>query len=216
MKILFWLLLLANLSFFAYTQLDRVNQGESARLAQQIQPDKLRVLSPQQVAALGPTKMAALNDVCLEWGPFADADKPRALSALEPLDLNRLLTQKRVDTVTNFWVYLPPFPSRAAADKRAGELRALGVDDLYVMDSGPQRLAISLGLFHTEDAAKARLAAVEAKGVTSAKVGPRAQSAQETSIVIRDPPANAVARVHELASDFPGAEVKTGSCDRAA
>ena len=67
------LLLLANLTFFAYTRLDSARDGEAARLAEQVQPDKIKLLTPQQVAALGPAKVAALADVCLEWGPLPKA-----------------------------------------------------------------------------------------------------------------------------------------------
>ena len=72
-----------------------------------MQPDKIRLLSPQQVAALGPTKVATLADVCVEWGPLADGDKARALATLEPLDLGRLISQKKVEVVTNYWVFIP-------------------------------------------------------------------------------------------------------------
>ena len=43
-----------------------------------MQPDKIKLLTAQQVAALGPDKAAALADVCVEWGPFGDADRARA------------------------------------------------------------------------------------------------------------------------------------------
>jgi hypothetical protein len=52
-------------------------------------------------------------------GPFGDADRTRALADVDSLALGRLLTQRRIDTATGYWVYLAPFASRAAADKRA-------------------------------------------------------------------------------------------------
>ena len=87
MRTLVLLLVLANLSFFGYTRLDTAREGEAGHLAAQVQPDKIKLLTPQQVAALGPSKVAALNDVCVEWGPFSDADRTRALSDIEPLAL---------------------------------------------------------------------------------------------------------------------------------
>src|SRR2546428_12034864 len=107
MRTIFILLLLANISLFAYTQLDRAGSGESARLAQQVQPNKIRLLTPQQVAALGPAKVAAPADGCLEWGPLNDADRAHALTELEPSCLGRVPTQKTVENSTAFWVYLP-------------------------------------------------------------------------------------------------------------
>ena len=97
MRIVVLLLLIANLTFFAYTRLDNASRGESARLKQQIQPDKIKLLTPPQVAALGPAKMAALADVCIEWGPFSEAERAKAMADLESLQLGRLLSQRRVD-----------------------------------------------------------------------------------------------------------------------
>jgi len=54
MRTLVFLLLLANLTLFAYTRLDSAGGGEGVRLTQQVQPDKIKLLTPQEVAALGP------------------------------------------------------------------------------------------------------------------------------------------------------------------
>ena len=135
-------LLLANLTFFAYTRLDASSEGEAVRLVEQVQPEKIKLLTPQQVAALGPAKVAALADVCLEFGPLTESDRTRALADLDSLALGKLLTQKRVETTTSFWVYLPPATSRAEADRRLAELRARGLDDVAVIDASPQRNAI--------------------------------------------------------------------------
>jgi hypothetical protein len=70
MRIVVLLLIVANLALFAYTKLDSVAGGEGWR-SEQVDPDKIKILTPQQVAALGPAKIAALADVCAEWGPFA-------------------------------------------------------------------------------------------------------------------------------------------------
>jgi hypothetical protein len=91
------LLVLANLTLLIYTLFDSASRGESARLKQQIQPDKIKLLTPPQVAALGPAKVAALADVCIEWGPFSDVERGKAMTDLEPLQLGRLLSQRRVD-----------------------------------------------------------------------------------------------------------------------
>jgi hypothetical protein len=208
-------LLLANLTFFAYTRLDVAPEGEAVRIAEQVQPDKIKLLTPQQVAALGPGKVAALADVCLEWGPLSDADRARALADLEPLALGRLLSQRRVETAMAFWVYLPPSANRALADRRAAELRARGVGDVAIVDGGPQRYAISLGAFRTEEAAQDRLKDLVARGVANAKAEPRQQVIAQTMLVIRDPQASVVARLRELVLAYPGSEARVGSCDKA-
>jgi cell division septation protein DedD len=208
------LLLLANLTFFGYTRLDATTDGEASRLQQQVQPEKIKLLTPQQVAVLGPTKVAALADVCLEWGPLSDSDRARALAELEPLALGKLLTQRRSETTTAFWVYLPAAPNRAEADRRVGEVRSRGISDAAVVDVGGQRYAVSLGAFRTEDAARARLDDVTAKGVANARAGPRQQVVGQTVLVIRDPQAPVVARIRELVAGYPGSDTKVGGCDR--
>ena len=193
MRTIVLFLLLANLTFFAYTRLDESSDGEAVRLVEQVQPEKIKLLTPQQVAALGPAKVAALADVCLEWGPLSDADRTRALADLDPLALGKLLTQRRTETTTSFWVYLPA----------------------ALVDGGTQRNAISLGLFQTEDAANARLAEALKLGVTNAKIGPRQQVIASTVLVIRDPQAQVVAKLRDLMSTYPGTEAKVGNCDKA-
>ena len=109
---------------------------------------------------------------------------------------------------------MPPAANRAAADKRAEEVKAQGVKDAFVVDNGPQRLAIALGAFRSEDAAQARLAALVKLGVKNAKVGERVQAVQQTALVVRDPPAPAVVRLKELQAEFPGSDVKIGTCEK--
>lgn len=214
MRTLVVLLLLANLALGGYIYLDSLSSGEGVRLSQQVQPDKISLLSPQQVAALGPAKVSALADVCVEWGPLSDGEKARALAQLEPLELARLISQKKIEVITNYWVFIPPAANKPSADKRLDELRGQNIRDVALVDSGPQRLAISLGAYRTEQGAQARLTALQTMGVKSAKVGSRAQSLMETTLVVRDPPAPAVARMRELSSGFVESEIRIGTCDK--
>jgi hypothetical protein len=208
------LLLLANLTLLGYTLLDRRTTGEGVRLTQQVRPDKIKLLTPREVAQLGPAKVAALPDVCVEWGPLSEADRVRALADLEPLALGRLLTQRKVDSSTAYWVYVPPLANKAAAETRAAVLRAAGVKDLFVVDNGRDRFAISLGNFRTEEAANAYLAELAAKNVTTARVGARQQAVVSTMLVIRDPREQVMARLREIAPNYPGTEAKLGSCEK--
>ena len=214
MRAILLLLLLANLTLFGYTRLDSAGSGESARFAQQVQPDRIRLLTSQQVATLGPAKVAALADVCLEWGPFNDGERTRALAELQPAGLGRLLTQKRVENASAYWVFVPRLANKAAADKRAAELSAAGIKDLFVFDNGPQRLAISLGVFRTEDAASAYVAELGKRGIADARAGPRQQVVVQTLLIVRDPDAAVVARVRALQPGFPGTEITTGACEK--
>ena len=215
MRTVLVLLLLANLTLFAYTRLDGGSSGEAVRLAEQVQPDKIKLLTPQEVAALGPAKVAALADVCLEWGPFSDGERTRAVGDLEPLAIGKLMTQRRVDTQGTWSATLSPFANRLAADRRANELRQQNVRDVSVVDIAGGRFAVAIGVFRTEEQARAQAAELARLGAVSAVASQRPQTVAQTLIVVRDPPANAVARMRELQASYPGAELKVGSCDRA-
>lgn len=208
------LLLLANLGLFAYSQYAQMNQGEPARIANQLQPEKIKLLAPSQVANLGPAKAAQLNNVCLEWGAFTDAERIAAIAALEPLQLGKQMSQRRAETTSSFWVFVPPLSSKQAADKKVGELKAMGLTDYYILNDGPQKNAISLGIFKSEEAAIRYHEAIKTRGVISARVGPRAQPVAQTVLVIRDPQPAQAETLQQLKNDFAGSEVKIGSCDR--
>ena len=212
MRIVVLLLLLANLSLFAYTRLEGVAGGEGARLKEQVNPDKIKLLTPQQVATLGPAKIAALADVCVEWGPFSDAERVRALAELEPLQLGRLLSQRRVDLDSAYWVNVGPFPNKGAAEKRVGELRGQGVTDMSAVDTGKGQYVVSLGVFRTEQAAVARAEALAQKGVRTARVEPRQQTFVQTMLVVRDPQQPVVARLKDLQTLYAGSDIRIGAC----
>jgi hypothetical protein len=212
MRTIVLLLLLANLTLFAYTKLDSVGAGEAVRLKEQVRPDKITILTPQQVAALGPSKVASLADVCMEWGPFNDPERARAVADLDSLQLGRLLTTRRVDVDGAWWVDLAPFASRAAADRRAAELKAQSVTDVSVIDTGRGAFAISLGVFRTEQAARARADALAAQGVRNARAEPRGQPVPQTMLVVRDPQQSLVARLKDLQGQYAGSDVKVGPC----
>lgn len=216
MRTLVIFLLLANLALAGYLALDSASGGEGVRLKEQVQPDKIKLLSPQEVAALGPAKAAALANVCLEWGPFGENDRARALADIDSLGVGRLLSQRRVENQTAYWVFLPPLATKAAADKRALELKAAGQKDVVVIDGGPQRFAISLGAFRSEAAANAQLVELAKQGIAGAKAGPRQQVVLQSVVVIRDPQQGVIAKLRDLAPAYPGADTKIGDCEKPA
>ena len=214
MRIVIILLLLANVTLYLYTRLD-TGGGEAVLLQDQVQPDKIKLLTPQQVAALGPAKVAALNDVCVEWGPFSDVDRTRALSDIEPLALGRLVSQKKVDVDNGYWVNMGPFATRAAAENRVAELRRQGLKDLSIADATKSQFAISFGNFPSEAAAVAYTEELARIGINLAKVERRNQPVSQTVVVVRDPQQAVMARLRELALRYPGSDLRTAACERA-
>jgi len=156
--------------------------------------------------------MATLADVCVEWGPFVEADRRRAEAELEPLQLGRLVSQRQIAADTAWWVNTGAVASRGAAERRAAELRSQAIDDLSVVDFGRGQFTISLGLFRTEAAAAARAEALVARGVQGTRVEPRQTGMALSMLVVRDPPQPAVVRLKELQAQYPGSDLRVGAC----
>jgi hypothetical protein len=78
-------------------------------------------------------------------------------------------------------------------------------DYFVVQEEGRQRWSLSLGVFRTEDAAKARLDALRAKGVKSAALGKRETQVPKVWFQMRNVEAALHARLQEIARDFEGA-----------
>jgi len=212
MRIVVVLLLIANMTLLGYTVLDSGGSGEGMRVQQQMEPEKIKLLTPQEVAALGPAKVAALADVCVEFGPLSDAERAKVIGDLEPMGLGRLLTQRRVELENGYSVSISPFPNRNSADNRAGELRRQGMKDLTVIDAGKGQFAVSFGAFRTEQAAQTQADELTRQGIKLVRVQARQQTLAQTLLVVRDPQQPAVARLKELQTQYPGTEIRVGSC----
>jgi len=215
MKALAILLLLANLAVLAYFQIEGLGSSEANRVTQQVHPEKLKPFSQAQVKTMGLDKPALPPPAqCLEWGPFSEGEKERSLPVLQELAQGRTLTGKAVEVTTAYWVFVPPQANKAAAEKKIAELRSLGVNELYlVQENSPQKLAISLGLFRSEEAANNYLATMQQLGVKSARIAPRTQTLSQTLLVMRDPNPEILARLQELKTEFPSSEARLAPCN---
>jgi cell division septation protein DedD len=160
---------------------------------------------PKPAAAAKPAPEPAPL-ACVEWGSFSAQDAARAEKRLEPLALGARLAQFRGDESATWWVFIPPQPNRAAAQKKAAELKKLGVEDYFVVqDEGKLRWSLSLGVFRTEEAARARLEALRARGVRSAQVGRRETRVPKVWFQVKGVDAALNARLQEIAREFEGA-----------
>ena len=208
-RTLFLLLVAANLGLFAWTYvLAPPDPGTDPRpLANQIEPAKVRIVSPQELAAAPPVRPAP--PACVEWGSFTLAAAPRAEQALEPLALGARLSPRRSEETAHWWVFIPPKDGRAGAQKAVNDLKGLGLDDYHVMqEEGKMRWAVSLGVFGTEAAAKGRLEAVREKGVRSAQAAPRETVVPKVSFQVQGADAATRAKLNEIAQQFAGSELR--------
>jgi hypothetical protein len=220
MRTLFFLLVLANMAFFAWSRFAGAPDagGDPLPIGRQIEPEKLKIISPADLpaaaqkpapAAPPPPPPAPPPVACLEWGSFTMADALRAEQALEPLALGTRLAQRRSEETTSWWVFIPPQSSRQSALKKTAELRALGVKDYFIVqEEGDHRWAVSLGVFRSAEAAQARLAALRGQGVRTAEVGPRDTVAAKVWYQVTSVDAPLQARLRDLARQLEGSELK--------
>lgn len=185
MRTLLLLLLLANLVLFAYQQgwLGQLTPAgrEPGRIAQQIEPQSIRVLSEDEVRRLNERGRAGGNSAdrkdaaaCVEFGDFAADVAGRVQQRLEALSPAPRIASAEVDSGGWYMVFVPPLKTRAEAERVADDLRGKGVRDLMVIeDSSPLRNAISLGQFKDQDLALKHQADLERRGVKGVRVSVR-------------------------------------------
>ena len=215
MRLLFLLLLAANLALFAWWQFyaPADTSADPAPQRRQLNPEKIRLLEGKELKDLASTKPkppAPAGANCIEWGGFAVAEASKAEQALVPLSLGARLSQRRSEDTAGWWVFIPPQGNRAGAQKKTAELKALGVEEFFILqDEGSKmRWAVSLGVFTSEAAAKNHHEALKAKGVRSAQTGEREAQVAKIWFQLRGGDLLQQARLREAAQGFPGTEVR--------
>jgi hypothetical protein len=236
LKIVFWILLLGNAGLFAYQQghFDAfLSSGrEPARMKDQLNADKVKLIPPPAAAPApapapepvpesvrepapqpAPQPAAEVKKTvvlaCTEIGNFSPDDAKRFSAELAALSLGDRLKQRALQEVANHMVFIPPQADREGAEKKAGELRRLGVEDFFIIqDNSPMRWGISLGVFKHEDAAKTHLAALNQKGVRTARIGQRTVTSSQVAFQIRDLDEEGKAAFDKIKAGFPKQEMR--------
>ena len=217
MKALVFLLVLANVLFYAFSSgyFGRPGNPDAGRLEQQVVPDRMRIVSrgeapaakepvsKEPATAVAPT----VDSLCLAWEnlPSSEADR-----------LGTLLTDKFVDyhverrnvarETGGWWVYIPPLANKAEADKKVGELKRIGVSDFFIIQDNVNRFAISLGIFSSEKGGADRLADLKSKGVRSARLVPRPGNENAFTLQVSGPLAGKAALLEAVSLAFPKVE----------
>ncbi len=177
------LLVLANAGYYAYAQghlaaygFAPATQTEPQRMAQQIQPEALRILNPQETTQLESATSPAMQTIassspteCLQVGMFNEEQtmvlRERLLSALPQgsWEIESALVPAR------WLVYMGKYNSDESVVKKKSELRGLGVS-FEALNNPSLEPGLSLGNFKTQPEAQAELDRIAKKGVKTAKV----------------------------------------------
>ena len=231
MKTLVFLLVLGNLLFYAFSAgyFGRPDNPDAVRLDKQVLPERMRIVSRGEAPA-GPVKASEPvvveakaeeaakvevvakpeeKSVCLLWEhlPVAEADQLATVLAGRFAEF-KLTRQLVAAEGSGWWVFVPPLPSKAAAEKKAGELRQFGITDYFIVPDGFSRYAISLGVFSSEKGGQDRLAELKDKGIRSARLAPRPGKDSTVSLQATGPATAKPALLEAVGKLLPKAEAQ--------
>lgn len=175
LRLIVLLLLLANGGFYAWSHglllawgLGPSQQSEPQRVQQQIRPESVRVLPPDELRRVE--------------AQLAQVPRPPECLASPALDENQLAG---VRTVVDSWpagtwaldavveparwiIYMGPYPGGEQVARKRAELRQLGIS--FEATSPQLEPGLSLGSFPSEAAAQQQLGTLAERGVRTARV----------------------------------------------
>lgn len=167
---------------------------------------------PAAVVGLKPKAPSGATK-CAEWGEFSGNDLARAKETLAALNLGTKLSERSVQHMLGYWVYIPPPRKHSDVEKRVALLKRHGVNDYFVLqEKGKWLNAISLGVFRTKEAAEKYLVTLHAKGVRSAKLGERASKRKFTVFVMKELDPGTADKLRAVQKDFQESELKVSAC----
>jgi hypothetical protein len=236
LKLFFWLLLAANGVLFAFHQ-GYLGGGvepprETARLRQQLQADKLRLLSESEAkagvvplftaaaasastvaaATTAVTAPAATAAACIEIGNFGSADGQRFAAQLAALGLQPKASARAIADASGagsgYMVYLAAEGDKDALGKNIAELRRLGIKDFFVLPPGAAPGGISLGVFKSEEGAQAQLARLTKIGLRGARLHARGATSGKQVFQLRGLEPQQQAAFDQLRAAFPGQQAR--------
>jgi hypothetical protein len=181
LRLVFFLLLLANGAYYAWSQgalaglgLAPASQSEPLRVANQLKPSSVRLQlteeapAPPQAAASAPSAPSAPAVACLQAGPLDEAQVAALRTALAPLPATAWLFEP-VPEPDRWMVYMGKYSDETTLSRKKAELTRMKIpfDPVTVPSLQP---GLSLGRYSTEANANTALKQLVGRGVTTAKV----------------------------------------------
>jgi len=153
LRVLFLLLLLANVLFLAWTRwvvpvtpavIDTPAPG-----GRELQPIRLRAESPNASATADDTSGAGLLAAsCVSVGPFIDPAHAAAANAqLQRLGFTSRRRVSQDEVRVGYWVRVPNLATPADATNALVALQAVGLGDAYVLAEGEPDNTVSVGVY---------------------------------------------------------------------
>lgn len=209
-RLFFFLLVLANLLFFAWTQgyFGASDEGhEPQRLKQQLHPEKLRVLREAQV----PMPAAAVKteeSACRVVTGLVVADADALKVSLEAVGGDVKISPQAEPAL--HLVVIADLANKAAADRKIAELTRFGIKEPSAVALEGGHREIILGRFDTEAAATAFLQGLVKRGVKSARLDAREPATLKARVEVRAPVSMLLQQLPKLIT--PYADAAIGEC----
>ena len=161
----------ANTGYFAWGMFDQFKSGYevSTQPASELPKNGRRLILVSETPSAQPqktpseptqkqvSKIATANvsgKECLTLGPFNSTEEAdQVQQRLFSLGISSRERAEENNQAADYWVHIPPLPSRDAAIRLLRELQAQNIDS-FVITQGELANGISLGLFSKQDSAK--------------------------------------------------------------
>jgi hypothetical protein len=189
LRLLLLTLVLANGVYFAWTSgllraygFAPAQQSEPQRMAQQIRPEALRVLSAGEVKGVEAQVQTDLAPKeCLQAGPFDEVAAGALRAALEAGWPPGSWQLDAVSQPARWIVYMGKYPNAEALVKKRAELANMNLK-LEALTNPALEIGISLGGFDTQIAANAELVRLNQRGIRTARVVLEHEAAQVSQL----------------------------------
>ena len=159
--------------------------------------------------------VVAPGEACIETGPLEDARAQRVRDFVSASGGQIRSIPETVEGAGLWMVYTGPFGSAPAAQRRLTELQRLGVSDLYLIQEGSYRNAISFGLFRSEERARTLMEGLGRDGVPGVQRVRPNPGEPKTAFQLRyaaDLPARSPELANRLANLGTALGIKPESC----
>ncbi|MEZ0271992.1 MAG: sporulation protein [Methylophilaceae bacterium] len=228
-KWLFWLLVVVNVGLYGYFELSKPLNSGAVSGHEPMQPEKMKLLTPQQLEALPksapgahpleqqpvmeqPAPQALEQLSCYEWGSFPSKRLVRARGVVDRFGLDTQVQVIANQEAIRYWVYIPPLGSFQEAQARNDALRSLGIADTFIVQDAQWKNAISFGVFKDEVLAARRAEDMRNRGVTDVIKAVRNKEGRQSVLLIRNISDSTAEEIRKLKPDFPYSELKQVAC----
>lgn len=211
LRLLVLILILANGLYFAWSGgmlrvygFAPVQQREPQRLAQQVRPEAIRVLTPAEFKRVEAQVQAELAPKeCLLAGPFDDAQATNLRHTLESALAPGSWQLESVTVPARWIVYMGKFANAEALTKKQGELAAMKLVP-QALTNPELEIGLSLGVFATQAEATAELNKLSLRGIRTAKVLLERQEGKQSQLKLPAVTAEIKAQLADLKPSLAG------------